>query len=102
MAKCVTHLPTWYDENKAQFSPPVCNKLMYRDQLTVMFVGGPNNRKDFHLDEGSEFFWQARVEERVWGQKRGAKLGPVQPTVSHMRAHCRPPLAWLPPAHLRR
>lgn len=42
------------------FSPPVCNKLMHKRQLTVMFVGGPNRREDFHLEEGSEFFWQMR------------------------------------------
>mmetsp|Transcript_52432 Transcript_52432/g.111729 ORF Transcript_52432/g.111729 Transcript_52432/m.111729 type:complete len:320 (+) Transcript_52432:315-1274(+) len=51
-------LPKWYEENKALFSPPICNKLMHKDQLTIMFVGGPNTRTDFHLDLGSEFFYQ--------------------------------------------
>jgi len=27
---------------------------------SVMFVGGPNTREDFHLEEGSEFFFQIR------------------------------------------
>eukprot|EP00929_Paragymnodinium_shiwhaense_P026420 TRINITY_DN15724_c0_g1_i1.p1 TRINITY_DN15724_c0_g1~~TRINITY_DN15724_c0_g1_i1.p1 ORF type:complete len:341 (+),score=70.59 TRINITY_DN15724_c0_g1_i1:77-1099(+) len=54
------HIEEWYEENKAQFSPPICNKLMYKGQLTVMFVGGPNTRKDFHLEEGSEFFYQMK------------------------------------------
>ncbi|EOD11614.1 hypothetical protein EMIHUDRAFT_214467 [Emiliania huxleyi CCMP1516] len=36
------------------------NKLLHRDQLSVMFVGGPNRREDFHLEEGSEFFFQLR------------------------------------------
>lgn len=54
------HLGRWYEEHKALFSPPVCNKLMHKDQLTIMFVGGPNTRTDFHLDEGSEFFYQMR------------------------------------------
>lgn len=53
-------LAEWYEENKALFSPPVCNKLMHKDQLTIMFVGGPNTRTDFHLDQGSEFFYQIR------------------------------------------
>lgn len=53
-------LPSWYEEHKALFSPPVCNKLMHKDQLSVMLVGGPNIRTDFHLDEGSEFFYQLR------------------------------------------
>jgi 3-hydroxyanthranilate 3,4-dioxygenase len=36
------------------------NKLMHREQLSIMFVGGPNERTDFHLEEGSEFFYQLR------------------------------------------
>eukprot|EP00440_Ansanella_granifera_P041562 gb/GFBE01045071.1/.p1 GENE.gb/GFBE01045071.1/~~gb/GFBE01045071.1/.p1 ORF type:complete len:320 (+),score=82.30 gb/GFBE01045071.1/:1-960(+) len=54
------HIEDWYEQNKDQFSPPVCNKLMHRGQLSIMFVGGPNTRKDFHLEEGSEFFFQMR------------------------------------------
>jgi len=50
----------WYEENKELFFPPVCNKLLHKKQLTVMFVGGPNTRTDFHLEEGSEFFWMLR------------------------------------------
>jgi len=53
-------LPKWYEENKELFAPPICNKLMHKDQLTVMFVGGPNTRTDFHLDQGSEFFYQIK------------------------------------------
>uniref|UniRef100_A0A803XTP3 3-hydroxyanthranilate 3,4-dioxygenase n=1 Tax=Meleagris gallopavo TaxID=9103 RepID=A0A803XTP3_MELGA len=44
----------WIEENKAAFLPPVCNKLMHRYQLNVMFVGGPNERKDYHIEEGEE------------------------------------------------
>ncbi|XP_056424121.1 3-hydroxyanthranilate 3,4-dioxygenase isoform X2 [Hyla sarda] len=48
----------WIKENKASFLPPVCNKLMHNNQLTVMFVGGPNQRKDYHIEEGEELFYQ--------------------------------------------
>lgn len=51
---------TWVEEHKASFRPPVCNKLMHRKDLSVMFVGGPNSRTDFHIDESSEFFFQIR------------------------------------------
>lgn len=36
------------------------NKLMHKEQLSIMFVGGPNSREDFHIEEGSEFFYQLR------------------------------------------
>ncbi|XP_073191397.1 3-hydroxyanthranilate 3,4-dioxygenase isoform X2 [Lepidochelys kempii] len=46
----------WIEENKAAFLPPVCNKFMHCQQLNVMFVGGPNQRKDYHVEEGEEMF----------------------------------------------
>jgi len=54
------NIEKWCEENKNMFLPPVCNKLMHKDQLSVMFIGGPNERKDFHLDEGSEFFYMIK------------------------------------------
>ncbi|XP_069092813.1 3-hydroxyanthranilate 3,4-dioxygenase isoform X2 [Pleurodeles waltl] len=48
----------WIEENKAFFQPPVCNKLMHESQLNVMFVGGPNQRTDYHIEEGEELFFQ--------------------------------------------
>lgn len=51
----------WIEENKSSFLPPVCNKLMYgAGQLKVMYVGGPNVRKDYHIDEGEEFFYMMK------------------------------------------
>lgn len=44
----------WIEENEKFFLPPVCNKLMYWGQLKVMFIGGPNVRKDYHIEEGEE------------------------------------------------
>jgi len=54
------NIEQWFKDNEACFVPPICNKLMHKDQLTIMFVGGPNTRTDFHLDEGSEFFYQLK------------------------------------------
>ena len=59
-APAITHVPTWLAENAASFAPPVMNKLLHHGELSVMFVGGPNERLDFHLEEGSEFFYQLR------------------------------------------
>uniref|UniRef100_A0A2K6ES63 3-hydroxyanthranilate 3,4-dioxygenase n=2 Tax=Propithecus coquereli TaxID=379532 RepID=A0A2K6ES63_PROCO len=49
---------SWVEENRASFLPPVCNKLMHQEQLKIMFVGGPNTRKDYHIEEGEEVFCQ--------------------------------------------
>uniref|UniRef100_A0A667XRD4 3-hydroxyanthranilate 3,4-dioxygenase n=1 Tax=Myripristis murdjan TaxID=586833 RepID=A0A667XRD4_9TELE len=50
----------WIKENEKEFLPPVCNKLMHFRQLNIMFVGGPNTRKDYHIEEGEELFYQVR------------------------------------------
>ncbi|TKS85229.1 3-hydroxyanthranilate 3,4-dioxygenase [Collichthys lucidus] len=50
----------WIAENQNAFLPPVCNKLMHFSQLNVMFVGGPNVRKDYHIEEGEELFYQLK------------------------------------------
>ncbi|XP_074141122.1 3-hydroxyanthranilate 3,4-dioxygenase isoform X1 [Sminthopsis crassicaudata] len=52
------NVKTWIEKNKSFFLPPVCNKLMHQNQLKVMFVGGPNQRKDYHIEEGEEIFYQ--------------------------------------------
>lgn len=44
----------WIAENENSFLPPVCNKLMFFYQLNIMYVGGPNARKDYHIEEGEE------------------------------------------------
>jgi 3-hydroxyanthranilate 3,4-dioxygenase len=38
--------------------PPVSNKILFDgEQIKVMVVGGPNNRKDFHVEKGEELFY---------------------------------------------
>lgn len=49
----------WIDEHRQFLKPPVCNKMVFEDaEFIIMVVGGPNNRKDYHYDEGEEFFHQ--------------------------------------------
>lgn len=53
----------WIDEHREVLKPPVCNKLVFEDgEFIVMVVGGPNARKDYHYDEGEEFFYQIEGE----------------------------------------
>ncbi|XP_013887937.1 3-hydroxyanthranilate 3,4-dioxygenase [Austrofundulus limnaeus] len=55
-----TNVDRWIRENQNSFLPPVCNRLMHFSQLLVMFVGGPNTRKDYHIEEGEELFFQLK------------------------------------------
>ncbi|MBK8699682.1 MAG: 3-hydroxyanthranilate 3,4-dioxygenase [Saprospiraceae bacterium] len=49
----------WIDENRHMLKPPVGNKCVWADgEYIVMVVGGPNARKDFHLNQTPEFFYQ--------------------------------------------
>ncbi len=49
----------WIDENRSSLKPPVCNKEVYHEgDFIIMVVGGPNGRRDYHYNEGPEFFYQ--------------------------------------------
>lgn len=50
----------WIDEHRDLLKPPVGNQVVYKDNedFIVMVVGGPNSRKDYHYNEGEEFFYQ--------------------------------------------
>ncbi len=50
----------WIDEHRHLLKPPVGNQQVYKanDDFIVMVVGGPNSRKDYHYNEGEEFFFQ--------------------------------------------
>jgi 3-hydroxyanthranilate 3,4-dioxygenase len=59
MAQHPYNLKAWIDENRHLLKPPVGNKMVWSDsEFLVMVVGGPNRRKDFHIEEGEEFFYQ--------------------------------------------
>ena len=49
----------WIDENRHLLKPPVGNKVVYNGtDFMIMVVGGPNSRKDYHVDPIEEFFYQ--------------------------------------------
>lgn len=54
----------WIDEHRHLLKPPVGNQVVYTDtqDFIIMVVGGPNSRKDFHYNEGEEFFYQIEGE----------------------------------------
>ncbi|XP_070654668.1 3-hydroxyanthranilate 3,4-dioxygenase isoform X3 [Bos indicus] len=61
----------WVEENRGSFLPPVCNKLLHQKQLKIMFVGGPNTRKDYHIEEGEEVFYQLEGDMLLRVLERG-------------------------------
>lgn len=48
----------WIDDHRELLKPPVGNKAIYNEDYIVMIVGGPNSRKDYHLNDTPEFFYQ--------------------------------------------
>ena len=56
------NLQTWIDEHRHLLKPPVGNKCVFNGDFIVMVVGGPNQRTDYHWDEGPEWFYQLEGE----------------------------------------
>ncbi|WP_034761808.1 3-hydroxyanthranilate 3,4-dioxygenase [Rossellomorea vietnamensis] len=53
------NLMQFIEENRDQLKPPVNNKVIWKDaELMVMLLGGPNKRRDFHVDPSEEVFYQ--------------------------------------------
>ena len=51
----------WIEEHQHLLKPPVGNKKVFDDgEMTVMVVGGPNQRTDYHDDPVEEFFYQLK------------------------------------------
>lgn len=68
----IVNVSEWIKQNEEFFTPPVCNKMMHGDgQIDVMFVGGPNCRKDYHIEGGEELFLQVKGDMVLKVMERG-------------------------------
>jgi 3-hydroxyanthranilate 3,4-dioxygenase len=56
------NLQAWIEEHRPLLKPPVGNKVVHAGDFIVMVVGGPNQRTDYHWDEGPEWFHQLEGE----------------------------------------
>jgi 3-hydroxyanthranilate 3,4-dioxygenase len=56
----------WIKENGELLKPPVGSHKIYKEgQSTVILVGGPNMRNDYHYNESEEFFHQIKGDITV-------------------------------------
>ena len=55
----VFNLKEWVEENKEKLKPPTAAVTVLRNEkYMVTIVGGPNSRTDYHVNQGTEFFYQ--------------------------------------------
>lgn len=67
----VLNLGKWTEEVKHLLQPPVGNKMLTNGQLQAFVVGGPNIRKDFHIEVGEEYFFQIVGDMRLDIMEKG-------------------------------
>ncbi len=55
-------LAQWVQDNLHLLKPPVGNKMIHGNGCSwkVMIVGGPNERTDYHIDDGEEWFYMLK------------------------------------------
>ncbi len=53
------NLKSWIQEHRHLLKPPVGAEVIWKDsEFMIMAIGGPNARRDFHIDPADEFFFQ--------------------------------------------
>jgi 3-hydroxyanthranilate 3,4-dioxygenase len=65
------NLQQWIDAHRHLLKPPVGNKCIVNDDYIVMVVGGPNQRTDWHVEDGPELFYQLEGEMVLRVQEEG-------------------------------
>jgi 3-hydroxyanthranilate 3,4-dioxygenase len=67
------NLAAWIDEHRHLLKPPVGNQCVWKDRdFIVMIVGGPNARKDYHVNQTEELYYQVEGDITVKIIENGA------------------------------
>ena len=70
------NLNNWVENAKPTLKPPVGNRMIYDGkQFQVMIIGGPNQRDDFHVEEGEELFVQLDGDMQLDVMQEGKRVG---------------------------
>ena len=54
------NLEEWIKENQKMLKPPVGNKVLYKDSEFIVMIVASNQRTDYHINQGEEFFYQLK------------------------------------------
>jgi 3-hydroxyanthranilate 3,4-dioxygenase len=69
------NLQQWIEAHRHALVPPVANRQVYpAGDFIIMVVGGPNARRDYHVDPGAEFFFQLEGTLTLRTMQDGAPL----------------------------
>jgi 3-hydroxyanthranilate 3,4-dioxygenase len=78
MSLAPINLARWIEEHRDLLKPPVGNRMVWQDrEFLVMVVGGPNRRKDFHVEDGEELFFQVEGDITVRIREEDGKVRDV-------------------------
>lgn len=91
------NLMGWVEDHRAELTPPVANKQIWRDaDMIVMIVGGGNERNDFHDDPREEFFHQIKGDMSlfIWPEEGTA---PFEVPIREGDVYLLPPNVWHSP-----
>ncbi|MDE2338656.1 MAG: 3-hydroxyanthranilate 3,4-dioxygenase, partial [Gammaproteobacteria bacterium] len=69
------NFPQWIEDHRHLLKPPVGNRRVFEDgDFIIMVVGGPNTRRDYHVDPGQELFYQLEGEMVLKTMQAGRAL----------------------------
>ena len=74
------NIPKWLEENGHLLQPPIGNHTIYDGKdFIVMFVGGPNERNDYHVNETEVRIFSDKIVDLERRSQHPRGIGMVLP-----------------------